>query len=617
MRSESGSPSPIPPAMERNNEADSRSDERIRRLEEECRARDEKIAELKDELSSKESELDGYQERYESVFNEAGTLEQAREVEVEKNKNLEKDIQEKNTEIGELRQQDGERNELIASLESEMQSLRQQLADEADRLRHEEQSNKDAGDLLTRVYADLKAAEGRTHAVEQERDDWKIAQYDTQMKLDSLREEWEETQEQLEELERIRENMDAFERMQDETTEEIQKLNDVLRAKDHEARVKDSRIADLEAQLQHALTKAERAETAVAEADAAKAPTDAPSVPILSPGESLQEELDGYDFIHEDDEEHVEPQFVGVLEHASIETAPMEALPALEVTHAASLDTAPIKPASPQPNLDLSTVSHVFDSAPEWYRRSLQLSDINSAADIAPITPLPVVERSTVSVIDTVPQQPDANLGLSIISAADVSSIDVLQPSFTDDETQTQPVEEPAKPIDDAKVSPSTITSVVTTPIPPTETKPPLRDGPVFNSPTLKASTSTNSQTPMTTTATPPAATATQTATPLSQKRTLLSRLLHPTHSSESNTFLLLFLSLWIVCLAYEIERVKHVCTPNENGAYGAPSLLFGLWPMGFDVGGSHYLSEWWGRRWAMVLYSIEEGLGVSRRLPH
>ncbi|KAF2867452.1 hypothetical protein BDV95DRAFT_610843 [Massariosphaeria phaeospora] len=212
-----------------------------------------------------------------------------------------------------------------------LDKLQENLADQA-------RSNTNLENLLHRAYADLKAAEG-------DRDVARVAQNQaeglhevTKQQLESLQQQWEETEVKVEELAATSNQLGAAEAQNATLAEDIENLRTIIDEGDRSATIKDLRIGQLELQLQRALQ--DRLDVNAA-AEAALSPTDMPHITTV--GDNLEEELAEHsDFGSEYPEEPL-PELSDFVVVASISPRAQ----ALDFSAVQGITVAPVSPQVP------------------------------------------------------------------------------------------------------------------------------------------------------------------------------------------------------------------------------------------------------------------------------
>jgi hypothetical protein len=480
---------------------------------------------------------------------------------------------------------------------TELETLRDQLKAAKSDLDDAKKLNASSDDLLTKAYADTENVRAELRTAQDARDDWEAKHRDVELSLASLRTEWNEQQERIAELERINATFGELENQVSELSEEVTGLVDQLSEKDQLIEVKQARIAEFEDRLQNALVTARTAQNT---AEAARSPT---AEPVISPGESLHSELaeiagdEDFEtvFGEEDDEDHIE--FVGVLGHATIITTPVEPEPAAPAvsTFTTIIDDAPIEgdrrdevdededenefvgafehatvdtaPVQPQPSPPaLSTISTIIDNAPiEAEQPEEENEDHNEFVG--------VLEHATVVTASAEPQRTASALS-AVTTTIDDAPVDAEQPTLT---VSTMSF------VDSVPIEIITADNA-------TQTDVPASIHPDVAIHTTDIATQTGVLEDAHHAGKTPAA-----------------------HGINVWKFLSAPLALYSAYLYFQLQAWQGANTSyRSSGAYGNPVDIFGIIPIGYDIGGS-YFSEAVARHMASLLQSFEAWAGVDR----
>jgi hypothetical protein len=502
------------------------------------------------------------------------------------------------------------KDEELKSKTDELQKLAKQVETLKTELDESRAAEKHTVELLDKAYADTRAVESERDSALDARDELEVKKADTELKLASLRKEWEDQQDRIEELENAQADFDALQNQLELLREETEIHQKNVSDKDNFIKAKDQRIDDLEKELQQYIVQKHQNE---AKAEEAKSPVALPEV-LSSQDQSLEAELDGIDEELSNYSDEEPNEFVGYIPESAIETAPISPVrPTLSATTAV-IDTAPIDIAPMA--LTLSAPSAVIETAPiESSPATLHLSEVTSI-ESTPVEVVPALPSfSAISAVATAPveisttdsdtQTKSAPLEFSALSTISTAPIEV---SVADSETQTEP-----QSLNIAAISPIFTYDSET----PTDTVSP-------KSPTSYADISTQTDIQETTTldedyviVSPDPndhtshhdiyiddGISTQPSSRAATRNTLLNPL--ALFSAAKNATLLtsfLMLALSILLLA-----ASDSAGDPFAGAYGSPRYLFGVIPIGTSMANAQLSG---------FLFWLEDVLGVEYAYPH
>ncbi|KAF2179379.1 hypothetical protein K469DRAFT_716381 [Zopfia rhizophila CBS 207.26] len=465
---------------------------------------------------------------------------------------LQKERQKSNDLASQLSTRDAEVTSKDAQLASHQQNiarLQARLDAKADELQNQKEATTDIERNLERTYADVATAQDKYNKALRERNDLEVHLRESELKLQSLHEEWEQDRHKIDELERAKEDLPALHTQVQELSNELEAMKEDLDESHRLKDIKDERIRSLEDQLQKEQLKTGKFEKAVAEA---ASPSATPN--IVVGGDSLESELEALDEDLQSEEDPAEyldfSDITPVVNIAPIELPPPQALDTCGTTTV--FEQTPIVPA-----LGFSKLSYV---ATEPVFVQLRLSDIHST-ETEP-TP-PELTLSGIESVDTEPVHPELTLaGIFPVETKPIEPPAPAVPALI----ETAPIE-PALAV--VALDFSTISAVDTAPI----------------EPSVSAST----------------------VSVLVQKPSLTQNVL-----TYVCAFLVILCAFFWMQVPDFNEANTPSYGRSYSGAYGTPGHFLGIIPVGWEIGDSAW-SENVGRVIAMGLQRFEQWAEVDR----
>ncbi|CAI6341116.1 unnamed protein product [Periconia digitata] len=415
--------------------------------------------------------------------------------------------------------------------------------------------------LLDQAYLDLEEKEKARKRAAKARDNFEAQHKEAELRLATLQDEYNAVDAQNQELSAQTE-FKALQHEFESLQQEHESMRDISSSHEHDLIVKDARIARLETDLQNALKGKLNAEKAAAEA----APPTEPDQRTDNTEKTLDEELDEVS-----DSEFENDAFPYVQQ---LELVPI-------VTIADTPPVAGITPTEPQ----RASVTTQTDAAITQPKLSISTSTIAESAPVQAIRP--TLSFTTSTIADSPPVQAiQPTLSLTSSTAADSAPIPAIQPALSFAPT----------------------ISVKSTPIEPKS---------------ISTQTTTH-ETAETARPTPPetAAVGTQTSADIVQTVTIKT---NPTKKllgfNISSSFIIITFLPIILLLLYALASQQaalsakdlglYAQTRGSSGAFGNGRYLFGVIPIGFDIGHNDW-SEGLARFAARNIMSFENYVGVS-----
>jgi hypothetical protein len=305
----------------------------------------------------------------------------------------------------------------------------------AENLRRDVEHHKAAAEhnlsIFNRAFADIQNVKDARDAALQAKDDVEAQKLDVELRYDSLFQQWQEDQAELEEHAECNAQLAAYELRHENMLADYERQTNTTASMDRTLIVKDLRIAELEQQLQR------EKQRNMNDADAADAANIAAATSPLNEappshsafGDSLADELsdnyDGYDYI-----DH-EPEPLAFSDITEKSTAPVEpARPALAVHVNAPVSVAPVEPVRPELAVyvnDPISISPKDAVTPTLTRR---IEEVGSVAPVEPVQPeLAFYMNEPVSVSPMEPVRPD--LAVYVNEPVSVSPKDAVAPTLT------------------------------------------------------------------------------------------------------------------------------------------------------------------------------------------
>ncbi|KAF2003947.1 hypothetical protein P154DRAFT_572410 [Amniculicola lignicola CBS 123094] len=516
--------------------------------------------------------------------------------------NLRKQAKDKDKDLHERDEQLRERDAAMTELASRMEKAREDVRQEQDELAH-------VNDLLASVYKDLDRAHNDLAKLATERDHAVGASQAVAGQRDLLVVQLEEHEERIAELAKCEGALHELEEQQAALRDEVDRA---LADKELDIQTKDDRIAALEAQLQ----KAEKAALAAQAATETANPTYVPEQ-LATTQESLADELDeAYDSDDSDDsdDEFVVPSAISAI-YTILDQPPEAPRPAFSGISSISavvavIDQAPVRPrlafsaitavdsAPKDPLLAFSTITAV-DSAPK--QPVLELSAI-TAVDSAPKQP--VLELSAITAVDSAPKHPALELSaITEVDSApeqpylDVSTITAVDSAPTPEALTVPKVSAVRSVIDQApepQLAPRPASSLsLAAPVAIASTAPALASAAAPSNSTLAIHIAD-------------ASTQTVPVEPVAESA-------HATLKGYSLSWWVGIPLLWLLFTHLQL-RAAELQHTDPYGAYGKPSMLFGVYPVGYSTGNT-YFSEVMDMYLYTGVRAVEDWMAVSRAI--
>lgn len=495
----------------------------------------------------------------------------------EQQKNLEHERdqlrQKQNALESESKNKDGEisrSHKQIADLNERNDKLKASNTDIKGKLDEQVKATEQVDSLLNTAYADLKRAESEHKRALQARDDAEARRKETELKLESLHEQWEEAQHTIEELEAQTSSLTELENEHAALQQEYDEIRDRVAESIRTIEVKDGRIQALETNYQRALTKQRAAEDL---ASAAPITHDAePQNLTTSGGESLLAELENTSDTSDfgGDEYEYEPlDYSNITEIVSI--APID-VPKLSI---AAVQTTSVAPISPQRSTSSVQTEQreTIDISAQTDAPKLTLSIPQSAAiDTTPFEPK--------KALSTAEAQTDMVENGTSSTQTDITSAELSLGSATETVSSAATLQ---------KTNISTIVDVA----------------PVASDYT-KLETSTTQTAP---------------AVEMKSEPTLFQILSASQKWDDITIFKVMAVLFGILSVFFYLQLQAYKTSngygyyyshsPYATGAFGNGRYLFGFIPVGFDIGHT-WLSEEICRQTSTVIAAFEDWAGIA-----
>ncbi|KAF2114077.1 hypothetical protein BDV96DRAFT_108302 [Lophiotrema nucula] len=459
-----------------------------------------------------------------------------------------------------------ERDSSLHEAEQKHLRVKAQLDDHKAQLDDQRAAFNELDDNLLRANTDTNDANQKLRQAEDQRDEYRTRLLNTELQLQDLTQQWQSEQARVQELEDFKPQVTLLSEQVQGFHEDLANANQQLDEQKRVIEVKDKRIQNLEQQLQKAL------ESIAESAEHARAATEAPASPFSEPpavraiGESLQEELSALS----DDELHDEDDYFAQ---------------ELGVSDITAISTAPIDPATPA----LTTTATQTDA------QVLKFSGV-TAIGTQPVAPAPPA-------LTTTPTQTDVQeLNFSGITATSTEPIELAPPALTTVFTQT-----------DASPKPTLFTVTEIASVVPAE---PFE---IVELPLAQVSDAlVQTDTQLLTGATVQLATkSTQTLAAPKVSAKSAASWDNATFIKKALLYAALALALFFLYMNWLDLRAWNNANSSFNrhnyyGAYGTPRYLFGVVPIGYDVGNGPW-SEAFAKFVSFAVQTIEDQLGSER----
>jgi predicted nucleic acid-binding Zn-ribbon protein len=343
-------------------------------------------------------------------------------------------------------------NELL-SLGSANADLKKKIDEGKQALAEQKTSNALFDTQLNKAYADLRQQETAFQALTKAKDDVEARAHEKELEVDDFRQQWQQAQAKIEELESDVDAARALERDHYTLVEEVENLRSTVGDYERTILVKDARIEHLEAQYQKALERSLNAEAAIS---STSAPTDTPT--SYNTGEdTLADELAAAAAESDDDDASYFNQLdlSDVMEVANIapksqklSISPVQAISIAPVASLTTTSSTQTDVAKPNMSLFYTTSTDISPIEPTKVTSSDMTTQTDVAkpnlslfyattADISPIESTKVTSSSDMSVQTDVAEP---NLSLIHITAVDIPPIEPTKISNSDTTTQTDDV---------------------------------------------------------------------------------------------------------------------------------------------------------------------------------
>lgn len=280
---------------------------------------------------------------------------------------------------------------------------------------------------LARANADLRSHTDAYKSAQKAAEEHEVRAFKTQLEFDDLKQQWQETQHEKEELEQRMAIIDELEHQVMALQNDVDNHHEQSADYERTLMVKDERISHLEAQVQK-LAYQNMAATDAAHAAAATSPIDEPPHPFQTLGDSLEDELNAAADDGESFYEHLGHS--DILEIIDIE--PIEPTPAPTSTtivrEAGSI--APIDATRAELSTYIEQVTSVSPRAMTHPNLSLHVNEAGNVAPVDSSKPELTVhtkEAGSVSPVDAA--HPD--LSIHITKTGTVTPMDVSKPELT------------------------------------------------------------------------------------------------------------------------------------------------------------------------------------------
>jgi myosin heavy subunit len=227
-----------------------------------------------------------------------------------------------------------DKDDQIAALTADTDAQKTALADTKQELSEQQKAFEELDSHLTNAYADLKAKQSEADALAKARDDAESTIKERELDIEDLQEQVRQRQEAIDALDENSISTDELMRTQERLEADIEDFRTQISENDRTLQVKDARIAHLETQYQKALEGKLNAEAA---ASASAAQMDTPHI-FTSGDASLQDELEAASDYSDDASTFQQLEISGITEIACV--AP--AAPTLSIGTIAATSIAPV-----------------------------------------------------------------------------------------------------------------------------------------------------------------------------------------------------------------------------------------------------------------------------------